>query len=754
MANYNVDVELKIKGLNELRQFDRALQSALNTTNSLEKSLKKLGQVNPFSASGARRTPLRIAGGPNLSLDVQNSLLRIKEKQLGIDRDSIRENNRILDQKAEEFMRNQRLLEQERKRLQTTKRRRRENAISSAIIGGGFPLLFGQGPGAALGGALGGGAGGFMGGQMGFALSIAGTAVGSAVDTVVKKTVELGQALNTRTADIETVIQSLGIAGSATNEYIKSLQKAGREKEALSAATAEMASLVGDTGVAALRQFGDDSLQLANVFGQAMTQMQAGIARFLTGIGLTRGLTAAVSNRVLLRQGLANTNDPELRRLQQERIRAGTGGTGATAGLGVGAVEQEIISRVKELNAQREKELKLKLQTQGLSSQELKLLNTRVALAGTSQGLESARTYELERQVVFATTALKVAEAEGDVSEIQKIMLEEKIALESLRQSRAQALLKVEEKSTKETDVQLRKAARQKIDAQNSLQIAQDQFAIASASTPLEQLKAEFAARRNSIERDIQNTLRQQVDPSNALAIEQERKLRNAVLEKQEQQAIKDLLYEQSNSYTYLFEQTTKLNENFVQMSDTINNQIVSGINGMIQGTQTFGEVVSNILQNISSQMIEMAIMGKEGSGGFGGALLSGFASILGISTKAAPVTFETGLSALTGLSTESGFDATKLFGGGIPFRANGGAVSARRPYIVGERGPELFVPGAQGNIVPNNSMGSASIVVNVDASGTQAQGDQPSAKALGAAIGAAVQAELVKQKRPGGLLS
>ena len=30
----------------------------------------------------------------------------------------------------------------------------------------------------------------------------------------------------------------------------------------------------------------------------------------------------------------------------------------------------------------------------------------------------------------------------------------------------------------------------------------------------------------------------------------------------------------------------------------------------------------------------------------------------------------------------------------------------------------------------------------------------EPNAKALGAAIGAAVQAELVKQKRPGGLLS
>ena len=80
--------------------------------------------------------------------------------------------------------------------------------------------------------------------------------------------------------------------------------------------------------------------------------------------------------------------------------------------------------------------------------------------------------------------------------------------------------------------------------------------------------------------------------------------------------------------------------------------------------------------------------------------------------------------------------------------------MSSNRPYMVGERGPELFIPGAQGNIMPNHAMGSSNIVVNVDASGTQAQGDQPNAKALGSAIGAAVQAELIKQKRPGGLLS
>jgi len=40
-----------------------------------------------------------------------------------------------------------------------------------------------------------------------------------------------------------------------------------------------------------------------------------------------------------------------------------------------------------------------------------------------------------------------------------------------------------------------------------------------------------------------------------------------------------------------------------------------------------------------------------------------------------------------------------------IPFKAMGGPVSSGSPYVVGEQGPELFVPHASGTIVPNNKM-------------------------------------------------
>jgi len=49
------------------------------------------------------------------------------------------------------------------------------------------------------------------------------------------------------------------------------------------------------------------------------------------------------------------------------------------------------------------------------------------------------------------------------------------------------------------------------------------------------------------------------------------------------------------------------------------------------------------------------------------------------------------------------------------PARANGGPVSSGQPYMVGERGPELFTPGQAGFITPNGG-GVGSITVNISA--------------------------------------
>ena len=101
---------------------------------------------------------------------------------------------------------------------------------------------------------------------------------------------------------------------------------------------------------------------------------------------------------------------------------------------------------------------------------------------------------------------------------------------------------------------------------------------------------------------------------------------------------------------------------------------------------------------------------------------------------------------------------------GMVPF-AKGGVVNgptmfpfAKGVGLMGEAGPEAILPlrrGADGRLgVTSSQAGSVNVTVNVDASGSSVQGDQAQAKALGGVVSAAVQAEIVKQKRPGGLLA
>lgn len=59
------------------------------------------------------------------------------------------------------------------------------------------------------------------------------------------------------------------------------------------------------------------------------------------------------------------------------------------------------------------------------------------------------------------------------------------------------------------------------------------------------------------------------------------------------------------------------------------------------------------------------------------------------------------------------------LFGGAIipGFLAEGGPAGANKPYIVGERGPELFVPNTSGTVVPNNALGGGgNVTYNINA--------------------------------------
>jgi tape measure domain-containing protein len=187
-----------------------------------------------------------------------------------------------------------------------------------------------------------------------------------------------------------------------------------------------------------------------------------------------------------------------------------------------------------------------------------------------------------------------------------------------------------------------------------------------------------------------------------------------------------------------------------VTIGDAIGTSFGESFKGIISGTMTAQEALASFFQSVADAFLDMAaqIIAKWIQMTILNSILSLFPG--GGLAKSGGSGFDMGGINNTGLGT---FNP----GNSFPGLATGGPAMANTPYIVGERGPELFMPGRSGTVIPNDALGggSTSVVVNVDASGnSNVQGDQAQAKQLGVAVSAAVQAELVKQQRPGGLLA
>ena len=202
----------------------------------------------------------------------------------------------------------------------TARNKKLRDATSNAIIGGAFPLLFGQGAGASVGGAAGGALGGLAGGQFGFGLSLVGTAVGTAVDTLIAKAGDLGKALNPLTADIGALADAAGLAGTENGKLIKSLAAFVGSEKALQLASQQLAVIVGQDGVEALKDYGDANTDLSNQLSKAFTDLSASIAPFLATI--TRAVAGKVETIRLVKRGVNEFgSDPAVKSAQSDFLR-------------------------------------------------------------------------------------------------------------------------------------------------------------------------------------------------------------------------------------------------------------------------------------------------------------------------------------------------------------------------------------------------------------------------------------------------
>jgi hypothetical protein len=222
-----------------------------------------------------------------------------------------------------------------------------------------------------------------------------------------------------------------------------------------------------------------------------------------------------------------------------------------------------------------------------------------------------------------------------------------------------------------------------------------------------------------------------------------------------------DLLRQQAAALDEAIKKQKEQEESF---ESTFGDAFQAGIKSMGDLGANLGSSFASAFQGMADQLTDFVTTGKASFGDFARSVLKDLSNIF---IKFA--LFQALKAIVPGGSAFGKFlgfaDGAAFAQNGIQPFARGGIVDrptlfpfAKGTGLMGEAGPEAIIPlkrGRDGKLgVAGGGGGTTNVVVNVDASGSSVEGDQQQAKALGNAISAAVQSELVKQKRPGGLLA
>ena len=218
MANYNVDIAVAVKGQKQLKNVGQEVKKLSKGVKELNKIAKKQVKAIPTEFEKL-----------NKKLNRTNKVLKQIRREARRTTSELKNLSKVPSPSVGN-------------RGNNIGRRgsRFSNAIGSGIIGGGFPLLFGQGGTAAVGGAVGGLAGGALGGQFGFALSIAGTTIGAAVD-------DLALALARPTENIKNLVEKLNLTNKPTGKLVLELEQLGLTTTATNIVLDKFSEITGKT---------------------------------------------------------------------------------------------------------------------------------------------------------------------------------------------------------------------------------------------------------------------------------------------------------------------------------------------------------------------------------------------------------------------------------------------------------------------------------------------------------------------------
>ena len=148
---------------------------------------------------------------------------------------------------------------------------------------------------------------------------------------------------------------------------------------------------------------------------------------------------------------------------------------------------------------------------------------------------------------------------------------------------------------------------------------------------------------------------------------------------------------------------TQRWNNSINALGVSMANTFASSFADVIVSGENLLDGLGNIFKDLGKQILAMIVKA---------AILSAiFSMIPGLGTTSAG-------NAAFGGATGFGGILQSMMGSGLSGRANGGPVAGNRPYLVGEQGPELFMSGASGTIIPNHAMGGGTSIPDVRISG------------------------------------
>lgn len=881
MAAYRADIEIAVRGLRDLAAVQQKLQET-------SKQIDRINTVWQNAASAPK-------GINAFNAAVQKSYALLQEAQVGTEAETIAIQNYARAVTVANSVRDrQNKLIQDQIQLQqkivptanagfgvqgpalppaVRPDTRGREALGNAIVGGAFPLLFGQGVGASAGGALGGAVGGLAGGVYGMGLSLVGTALGAQFDAAITSAKDFSASLK-EGGDAATYLKErLGSLNPRIAEQIRNLQQSGQTAAAARLAMQELGRQIGKENADAFKRLGDNVSDAGNGFKVFSTVIIAGAARAAEGLDplIKRFGTLASIIPGLAPAGVISN----LRNL-----------FGALGSLGRGTSQQPQQAETPEAR-QRTKELQSQY---AISQQQLKLTTLSFETDSAAYVIARRRTAELELQAAkqkvaydYARGTLSIKQKELELSIAQNTYQNQLNAIERERlnyiQQRAQKMQQQEEEAQRrakqaaeeqrqaldrraniqvqiinqavqslDIDTELRKLREGELPAlQHRLSMQQNvlglqqyaltterERALINAKSVEEQRllislydhKNSFLLRDNQLQTLILQKQIAQINNAKELAkIEQAKAIESAKLNNQaEQVAImlnaattrgdtrsRDFLQatqlriQQATETLNIRTKRTQLEKELALLQGTegtadkqlevtrqlellgieerklsivqqmqleqlrlnqaaeryggiitaVENGLTKTFDLLIEGTDNWGESLRNIaatvLKDIAKQLLQIYVI-EQLLGFVRKALLPATPSISGANLSSAGIpnlSFDT--------TSLSGFNLNLMEAYSIGARATGGPVGANQPYMVGERGPELFVPRSSGTIVPNNALagsGSVSVVVNVDASGSAVQGNDQQSSQLGRLIGAQVRQVLITEKRPGGLLA